>query len=727
MKKLYVAFLWHMHQPYYKNLNTNEYTMPWVRLHSCKGYYDIPSLVSHFNKTNISINLVPSLISQIKDYAKNDVKEKYLSLSQKPAAELSIEEKILILRKFFMANPQTMISKYPRYDELFKKRGATLDNINPTFILGSFTEQDFRDLQIWFNLAWFGFEFVKKDDILRELIQKGRSFSENDKSIVLAKQQQCIKELLPLYKKLLKAKKIEITGSPFYHPIIPLIINNRNALESQPFLTIPDSPFSAYEDAEKQIKMGKDAFHENFGENPHGFWPPEGGVCPEMISILSNNGYNWMAADEEILYNSSDGFRNKGDILYRPYIYENEDYGRIYIFFRDKFLSDSMGFKYARNTAETSLEDFFYHMQNIHEYTKNFDYQPIVSIMLDGENPWEAFNDGGEAFLNGLYRIIEETSFLETITFSEYLEKHSESATSLGKLYRGSWINHNFEIWIGKSEENNAWNLLSRARNFLVNYEYNHPELLESQLRKAWDALYIAEGSDWFWWYDDDFSTENDLEFDYLFRQHLKTVYTSVNALPPAELGKPICKSLHTISSQDPVGFIDPVIDGKQTNFYEWELAGYIIPSFYGPMKKLTPNILKEARFGFNKENLFFRLDFENKQVFEKNYIVDIIFLKPYKKRIIFKLIKGEHQEFSIMSPFGHDEYRLERNFPNLAIEDIVEIKTSFDSLDINPEEIISFAILIVKDGVTIERLPLDDYINFKSPSLDYGSSMWTV
>ena len=303
MKPLHIAFLWHMHQPMYKDPLTGVYTMPWVRLHSIKGYYDMISLLEEFPEAKMTFNVVPSLIIQINDYADGRARDVFWDRSMKPAADLSFDEKKFILDNFFMCNWGTMIQPHNRYYEILKKRGMrqlTEDEISHA--VKTFSTQEYLDLQVWFNLAWFGYKAVEKDKALSELIKKDKNFTEDEKRYVLESQIRILKELLPTYKRFQDNGQVELTISPFYHPILPLVYDTDMASRCMPWAKLPDR-FHHPEDAEEQIRRGVALYKETFGRNPSGMWPSEGSVAPELIPCFQKEGIRWIATDEAILLN----------------------------------------------------------------------------------------------------------------------------------------------------------------------------------------------------------------------------------------------------------------------------------------------------------------------------------------------------------------------------------------------------------------------------------------
>jgi alpha-amylase/alpha-mannosidase (GH57 family) len=708
VREISVGFLWHMHQPYYKDPVAGMYLMPWVRLHSIRGYYDMIGILGEYPEIRSTFNLVPSLLVQLLDYAELGFRDGDFLLSQKRPSDLTWEEKKQIVSRFFMCNPQTMIAPFPRFLNLYKKRGKVKTSEDLNAVAKQFSNQDLLDLQVLFNLAWTGF-MARKDKDITDLIRKGRSYTESDKTYLLDYQIEIMKRIIPLYKKRLDEGQIEITTSPFYHPIGPLVMNVGYALRSMD-TPLPDEPFSHPEDLNTQIERAI-AFHEQvFGTRPKGLWPSEGSVCPEMIELLSNNGIRWTATDEDILFGSIRQSRT-GNWLYQPY---TASYGRseVSIFFRDKPLSDQIGFVYSKNTPSQSVNDLMYHLENIYKAARGYDFDPFVSVILDGENPWEYYPDGGEGFLRGLYERLGTSQEIKTSQFNEFLERNP-TRQKIPNLYTGSWINHNFRIWIGHEEDRRAWEYLARTRNYVESKGKDaHP--------LAWEGIYIAEGSDWFWWYGDEFNTDNDEEFDRIFRLYLRNCYELHNDPVPAELYRSIITPHDITPLMMPVGFINPFIDGTITHFYEWRKAGCYQPS--GNTKNMYNQIqyISSIFYGFDVENLFVRIDFSTSV---KDMVILLHVVSP---KIMHLQIPFTGKPMTLYRMEDDHEVPI-CDLDSVAYRTILEFSVPFTKLSALPPQRMRFYLSLMKDDLEVERHPMTGVLSFPIPDKGYERVMWYV
>ncbi|MDD5618107.1 MAG: glycoside hydrolase family 57 protein [Candidatus Omnitrophica bacterium] len=510
---LYLTFIWHMHQPYYKDLLTGKVVLPWVRLHGIKDYVDMVTILEKYPKIHQTFNLVPSLIEQIDYYVKGNCHDIFFELSKKKAEDLSWEEKNFIINNFFMADTQKILALHPRYYELYIHAKGKKE----------LNSQDLRDLQVWFNLAWFDPSFRENMPELRNLIKKARFFTEEDKQIVLEKQVDILRQVIPTYKQYQEKGQIEVTTTPFYHPILPLLYNTELAKKANKDTVIPDEIFSYPQDCRWHLQEAVKCYKENFGKPPLGMWPSEESVAQQIMPFFIENGINWIVTDDTVLLKRLKKNKRTPEILYKSYNLKVKD-GAINVLFRDKNLSDLIGFIYQYWETEKAAADFMSHLNSIRNHFKDEDC--LVVIALDGENCWEYYKNDGRDFLNLLYTKISESDFIKAVTVSEYLSLKPEQG-KLKEIAAGSWINGDFMKWIGNPAKNRAWQLLFEARKALEEMP-NAPPL-------AWKQIYILEGSDWFWWYGDKHK-----QFDELFRMHLKNFYKIIEKTPSANLDEPL-------------------------------------------------------------------------------------------------------------------------------------------------------------------------------------------
>jgi alpha-amylase/alpha-mannosidase (GH57 family) len=727
---LSVAFLWHMHQPYYKDAKTGLYQMPWVRLHALKDYYDMAAVLDDFPQIKQTFNLVPSLIEQIQDYAKNDAYDEHLLLTERPAKDLTEAEKEKILSTFFSCPFQTMIYPHPRYRWLYEKRGEDGKNIKAR--TRNFDTQDFLDLQIWSNLVWID-PIFKDDPLIHHLFKKGKGFTEDEKGKLIGKQRDILDKILPKYRELQDRGQIEISFTPYFHPIMPLLCDSNIAKIALPHIQLPKNRFSHPEDAEKQIAKGVMLYGETFGSKPKGMWPSEGSVSEQMVPLVAKSGIDWMATDEEILFLSLAPERAKGirrirshpNALYRPYRIAVQD-SEISILFRDHTLSDLIGFVYSSWDAETAANDFIRRLHGIRERIPKEDLpNSMVAVILDGENCWEYYENDGHDFLSALYTKLSEDRLLKTTTISGFLRKCAEPH-KLRHLFPGSWINHNFRIWIGHPEDNLAWDLLKKTRDALVEFEKKAKESnrKEEILRKAWKEIYVAEGSDWNWWYGDEHHSVEAETFDRIYRSHLLYVYELINLEPPDELYQPIKSQFVSTHFLPPTGYLQPTIDGKRSHFYEWQQAGFFDARKAGGAMHQVSSLVSGIYFGSDQSKVYFRVDASiTREEFEKQgYELILELLEPPRYRISIKQGKAD-----LFQRTEANQWQMISSELEFAFVKTLELAIPIEVLQFGEKKEIWFRLIGERQGKEMERWPATDVIRFDLPSKKGEPIFWEV
>lgn len=598
MPRIYLCFLWHMHQPFYKDLVSGQYKMPWTRLHALKDYYGMVRILEEFPEIRQTFNLVPSLSVQVEDYATGQAADPFLAAALKPAEHLTQSEREFVLAWFFHASHR-LVHRFPRYAELYeawRAAGRRPDRAARFFGIGSL-----RDLQVLSQLAWFDEEWLEKDADVRSLVEKGRDFTLEDQALIGRKQSELLRLVLPVYREFAGRGQIEISTTPFYHPILPLLCDSDIAAVSHPGLPLPPR-FRYPEDARVQLVRARQYIAELFGAAPNGLWPSEGAVSDEALALAADVGFQWTASDNGVLARTLG--RPAGPVeTYRPYLWRQGD-RRIFMIFRDHFLSDLVGFVYSRMGAAEAARDFLHRIRENCRPILASGRDALVPIILDGENAWEYYDRNGRPFLCELYRRIVRDADIAAVTVSEALQKIPPEP--IDHIFPGSWINANFNIWIGHEEDNRAWELLLRARQ-----AFEQRASLVSPERKAlaWEEILVAEGSDWCWWYGPEHESANRPEFDELFRTHLANAYRALGLAPPEELSRPIIRiaapELHT----PPTGWIQPTIDGVVTSYFEWLGAGEYRVDLRQSAMHGRRFLIRELQYGCDAGHLYLRLD----------------------------------------------------------------------------------------------------------------------
>ena len=589
---LKVCILWHMHQPDYRDPVSGQTLLPWTWLHGVKDYGEMLETIVETD-ARVTVNLVPSLLEQLERYANGDDRDRWLELLSRSPKKLSDLERQFMVEQFFSVNEETQIFANRRYHQLYQLRG-----IGPQPDAQSFSEQDLLDLQVCFLLAWTGSHLRRKSTVVVALLQQGEHFREEQKQQLLTCCNDELKRVIDFHRRLEETGQIEISVTPYAHPILPLLCDLHMAQEPSPGLPLPAADFRHPEDARLQVREGLRTAERIFGERQRGMWPAEGGVSAEAVKLLQEEGALWAATDEDILARSLDG-----GLAMRSNLYQIYQYNDLPLLFRDRELSDRIGFLYAGWETAEAVNDLMRRLQRVARQSPG----GTVAIILDGENCWERYPDNGYPFLRDFYLALQEDPLLEMSTIQGALAK--SQPIPLNRLAAGSWIRSDFTTWIGHPEENRAWELLQQTRTEVITDEVNHalahPEEPLSELVRE---LLRAEGSDWFWWFGDEHATDQADIFDRLFRLHLEGLYHLKGRPVPARLHQAIKPVLKKVVGFEPTACFTPQIDGRMGDYFEWLAAGRIDLAVGGAMHA-SGESLEELYYGYDQEQLYFRFD----------------------------------------------------------------------------------------------------------------------
>lgn len=539
---LSVCFIWHMHQPLYKDRVSGMYLMPWVRLHAIKDYLDMALILKDYPRIRQTFNMVPSLMEQVEDYAWRDAVDEQLLLTVKDESQYTAADKVYLLTESFHANLERQIKPYPPYLELFnKKQRLAKQGHGVQTMIDEFTNQEFADMATWMNLAWFDPLWHDKIDELKHLINQGKNFNVDQRRRLIEIERKIMQQTLPAYKELQDAGQIEVITSPYYHPILPLLIDTNTARLPNPYTRLPQKLYFHREDAQHQLESGLKYYEEHMGKKARGMWPSEMSVSPAALELIAQNGVKWVVLDEALLcktleaglYRDEHGNLNSAEMLCQPYQLHvgNE---KVNIIFREVVLSNEISFSYGHRDAQEAASSLYMRLKHIQQKLFNWEREGIVAIALDGENCWETYERDGNDFLHELYRRLSGDPTLNICTVSDYLERNPATST-LHNIHSGSWIGADFHIWIGDPMKNKAWDLLATTRRWMVD-TLKQKKYSDDVVKRAWEEIYAAEGSDWFWWFGEPNNSAHDHIFDQQFRIRLQNVYKILGHDYPEEL-----------------------------------------------------------------------------------------------------------------------------------------------------------------------------------------------
>jgi alpha-amylase/alpha-mannosidase (GH57 family) len=693
---IYLCFVWHMHQPFYKDLVSGEYKLPWTRMHALKDYYGMVKILEDFPAIHQTFNLVPSMLSQIEEYAAGTAADPFLRVAQKPSEELTQADKEFALRYFFQANEQHVIDRYPRYAELL--RALRKMNNNTQLAAQRFDNQMFRDLQVLSQLAWFDEEYLRNDAEIAALVARRQGYSRENQALLTRKQRQACANVIPVYDEFARRGQIELSTTPFYHPILPLLCDSNIAGVAHPYVPLP-ATFSYPRDAEIQLERAVEYFVRLFETQPAGFWPSEGSVSDQVLGIAADRGFRWIATDNGILARtlstSADPF-----LSYQPFLWKQGSKS-IHVLFRDHYLSDLIGFVYSRLEARTAAAHFLNEIHTNCASILQAGRDAVVPIILDGENAWEYYQQSGRPFLKELYAGISGDSKISAVTVSEAIER--VPAYQLNRIFPGSWINANFDVWIGAEEDNQAWEYLLAARQTYdrVLASPKGAALSALNLEMAWEEILIAEGSDWCWWYGPEHSSANRPEFDQLYRDHLANVYRLLEEPVPTELSKPILKTAAIGQHEQPSGAIKAAIDGVVTSYFEWMGAGlYRIDSRSGAMHSQRP-LIQDLRYGTDGRHIYLRLDFAE-PVLDRHEIEFRLSLRNSAGSRFRAVHRWRNERLEL------EDTNLENGAVCAAVDSIYEASLLMCALEVRQGDPVWLSVAIFRDGLPVAALPIN-------------------
>jgi len=549
-----LVFLWHMHQPDYRDYSSGDFVLPWTYLHAIKDYTDMAYHLERHPKMRVVVNFVPVLLDQLEDYADQFATGKLRDpllrmLAHENIGELSATQRQFILDACFRSNHTKMIAPYPAYKrllELFARLQA-----DGEIALSYLSGQYMADLLTWYHLVWCGESVRREHELVARLMSKAEGFSHEDRGQLLDLIGELIAGIVPRYRKLAESGQIELSATPHYHPLAPLLIDLASAKDAMPDAPLPKSPHypKGRLRVTEQIRLAKKKHRERFGVEPQGMWPAEGSISSEVLEVLAAEGCRWAASGESVLVNSLRKAQHavpaQAQYLYRPYRMEKGGDG-LQCFFRDDRLSDLIGFEYSRWHGKDAAIHFISQVADIAQHAAE-DETPIVSVILDGENAWEHYPYNGFYFLDELYAALESHEQIRTTTYSDYLKKQSMAGPvtdyarvhSLGNIVAGSWVYGNFSTWIGSPDKNRAWDLLCVAKQSF-DMVMSSGRLSPAEQEAAERQLSSCESSDWFWWFGDYNPAHSVASFDRLFRHNLTELYRLLKLPPPLNLSEPI-------------------------------------------------------------------------------------------------------------------------------------------------------------------------------------------
>ena len=729
MNRVHLMILWHMHQPQYRDPSTGRYVLPWTRLHALKDYWGMVRVIEEFPRVHATFNVVPSLGMQLEEYASGKFDEPWFTAAFRPVANLTTEDKSEIMLRAFQLNYDNLLARWPRYIELHQWV-ASQGSERATHTFG---ERDWRDLQVLSQLAWMDEEYLASDPVVSLLARKGADFTEQDKHHLRDKQIELLGRVLPEYRKAAAAGQIEISATPFYHPILPLLCDTDIARVSNPGTLLPVPAFRHPEDAREQLARAR-RYHERvFGKAPEGLWPSEGSVSDEALSIAAELGFKWFATDEGVLGRTlgvgfgrdSAGVPDNADKLYSP-LRARVGGGEMVGFFRDHYISDLVGFVYSRMDTHAAAEDLYLRIRSIGERV-HIGRPLTVSLILDGENAWEYFRGAGREFLRQFYRKVDNDPDIHALTATEAAASAGEIPRNNG-IFPASWISANFDVWICSAEDVTAWDHLRRARDFYTQQAENTAKGFPkaptpTQLLIAYESLLAAEGSDWCWWYGPEHSSANDAEFDAFYRKLLTEVYRSLGAEAPDVLAEPIKRQSVPALVLPPTAYLHVRVDGRESTYFEWMGAGLYAADRRSSAMHGRLTLLNEIRYGFDEKRFHLRVDVfpeALKELHDAEF--RITFRAEQELRVVVRFEGGRVTGYLVESRdlclLGPDDV------VKVAFDRILEVSVAKEMFLLGARKTLSLGVAVWEGGLPMDLLPGEGMLDIQLGEENFA---WSV
>jgi alpha-amylase/alpha-mannosidase (GH57 family) len=714
LSRVNLVILWHMHQPQYRDPSTGWYVLPWTRLHALKDYWGMVKIMEDFPKVHATFNIVPLLAEQIEEYASGSFKEQWFEIAFAPADTLRTEQKRDALERAFQVN-ENFLQRWPRFAELqseLRAGGAEACGAH-------WGVREWRDLQVLSQLAWMDEEYLAKDPVVRGLSVKGRDFTEEDKAQLLDKQRELLARVLPEYRLAVARGQIEVSTTPFYHPILPLLCDSDIARISNPHTSLPQPPFRYAEDAREQLARARQYHEKCFGKPPAGFWPSEGSVSDQALEIAADLGFRWFATDEGVLgrtrnigfWRDASGYPENGPQLYTPWTFQRGERSMVG-FFRDHYLSDLVGFVYSRMSAEAAADDLHRRIRAIGDREPE-GRTATVSVILDGENAWEYYPGNGREFLRKFYERVSNDPEISALTMSEAIEA-VPAPPRLDGIFPASWISANFDVWIGHPEDVRAWDLLRDARDAFERAKrrgiLNSPfDATKFNLpgERAYQAVLASEGSDWCWWYGPEHGSANDADFDRLYRKHLTDIYNALGETPPDALAQPIKHAPERARREVPTAYLQVEVDGRESSYFEWLGAGLYATDHRSGAMHGKQFVLGDLHYGFNREHFWLRVDpIEDAIATMKDFQLRVTVWDSRETRITLSVDDGrltgrivEHDGICLLRPEA---------VMAAAYGKIIEIDLSRELFDLRERRELLLSVALWKSGLPVDALPME-------------------
>jgi len=714
LSRVNLALLWHMHQPQYRDPATGRYMLPWTRLHALKDYWGMVKILGEFPGVHVTFNFVPLLAAQIEEYASGKFSEPWFELAFAKADALEAEQKREILARAFQVN-ENYVRRWPRFAELQSQVRLG----GQEACVAHFHARDWRDLQLLSQLVWMDEEYIAKDPVVNALSRKGTGYTEEDKAALRDKQIELLGAVLPEYRLAAERGQIEISTTPYYHPILPLLCDTDIARVANPHTPLPQPAFRYPQDAREQLARAREYHERVFGKPPAGLWPSEGSVSDQALEIAMELGFKWFGTDEGVLgrtrnigfWRDASGYPQNGPDLYTPWRLQRGE-REMSGFFRDHYISDLIGFVYSRMGAGAAAEDLHRRIRAIGD-REPAGRTATVSVILDGENAWEFYAENGRDFLRQFYKRIQDDPEVHALTMSEAMAANAD-APKIEGIFPASWINANFDVWIGHAEDVRAWDLLRDAREAYERAAQRAAAGSPAEIAKwapkaarAYEALLAAEGSDWCWWFGPEHGSANDAEFDELYRKHLTEMYAAIGEPVPDALAHPIKRAPERARREAPEAYLHVQVDGRESSYFEWIGAGLYATDQRGGTMHGREYVLGDLRYGFGAGHFYLRVDPVPEVIAQiPDFQFRITLWDSRETRITLDVAKGKLAG-CVLEQGGACLLHAEK-LVTAAFDKIIEVSVARELFDLHGRKGLLLSVALWEAGLPIDVLPVD-------------------
>jgi len=521
-----VAVLWHMHQPEYRIGGVPR--LPWTYLHALRAYSDMASHLEAVPAARAVVNFSPVLLDQLLDLAAQAQAaalsgvapcEPLLAALLRPPAGPA---RRALLAACVRAHHRNAGDRFTDYARLAAQATAALQAGDAA--IAALPEAFVTDLVIWYHLVWLAESVRLTDARAARLIAQRENFDPAQRRALLELVTELLALLLPRYRALAASGRVELSMTPYFHPLVPLLLDFGSAREAAPDTALPGRPYpGGLERARWHVQAGRRRHAEVFGVEPRGCWPSEGAVSQATAELLSAEGFQWIATAQSVQMAT---LKRHGEHLDPHSCTYHLAGAGLRCFFRDDGLSDRIGFAYKDWQSHDAVADLLQHLEQLSEKREG----RTIVLALDGENPWEYYPENALPFLRGFYEALASHPRLRPVTLADCLDQPADALPELPSLVAGSWVHGELLTWVGHAEKNRAWDLLIAAKERF--------DATPAPSAAAHTALGICEGSDWFWWPGAQNPAAPVADFDALYRGHLDELYRQLGEAPPTELAQ---------------------------------------------------------------------------------------------------------------------------------------------------------------------------------------------